>query len=117
MCTLIVALPYFLGQLLRTFHIALTFRFNGFGAHNSEFSNFYSKWKESYYNFFQIFPSFLFYVYGCFSCMYVCATCACNSRSKQERASDPLTGVTDECELPHACWESNPLKDPPAYNH
>lgn len=31
-----------------------------------------------------------------------------SAHESQKRASDPLGPVTDSCELPHGCWESNP---------
>ena len=58
---------------------------------------------ENNYYTFVFFVLFYFYVYGCFACMYVCAPCVCNARGDQKNTVDPVTGVTDDCELPCGC--------------
>jgi hypothetical protein len=45
---------------------------------------------------------FILYVYGCFFCMHVSAPCTC----AVFRCLG--TGVTDSCEPPRGCWESDP---------
>lgn len=45
------------------------------------------------------------FVYWCFTCMSIYHVHS--DQGGQKRASDPETGVTDGCEQPYRCWESN----------
>jgi hypothetical protein len=49
--------------------------------------------------------NFLFYVYGCFTCKCVCVTHIFTV--PKDSIGFPGAGITDSCEPPCGCWESN----------